>query len=194
MKAPFSWPKISLSMRVSGIAAQLMATNGLFLRGEELVDGAGDQLLAGAALAGDEDRSGAGRDELDEVEDLLHLARGALERAEFSAVTEELAGCFELAIGAALTAGVLEDGAQAGRVDGLFDEVIGAQLHGGYGGVDRALGGEQDEEISCEVWATRWSNSMPFMPGILRSLTTMPGVHEPIFSSPSSPFCAVSVL
>ena len=34
VKAPFSWPKISLSISVSGIAAQLMATNGLFLRGE----------------------------------------------------------------------------------------------------------------------------------------------------------------
>ena len=34
VKAPFSWPKISLSIRVSGMAAQLMATNGLRLRGE----------------------------------------------------------------------------------------------------------------------------------------------------------------
>ena len=34
MNAPFSWPKISLSSRVSGIAAQLTATNGPLARGE----------------------------------------------------------------------------------------------------------------------------------------------------------------
>ena len=33
VNAPFSWPKISLSISVSGMAEQLMATNGLFLRG-----------------------------------------------------------------------------------------------------------------------------------------------------------------
>ena len=33
VKAPFSWPKISLSISVSGIAAQLMGTNGLPRRG-----------------------------------------------------------------------------------------------------------------------------------------------------------------
>jgi len=33
VKAPFSWPKISLSSSVSGIAAQLIATNGAFARG-----------------------------------------------------------------------------------------------------------------------------------------------------------------
>src|SRR6266849_3943497 len=36
VKAPFSCPKISLSMRVSGIAEQLMARNGLVLRGLKL--------------------------------------------------------------------------------------------------------------------------------------------------------------
>ena len=50
---------------------------GLVLAGRKLVDGAGDQLLAGAAFAGDEDRGGAGGDQLDEAEDLLHLGRGA---------------------------------------------------------------------------------------------------------------------
>jgi hypothetical protein len=34
VNAPFSCPKISLSSRVSGIAAQLTATNGPFARGE----------------------------------------------------------------------------------------------------------------------------------------------------------------
>jgi hypothetical protein len=34
VNAPFSWPKSSLSSRLSGIAPQLIATNGPFLRGE----------------------------------------------------------------------------------------------------------------------------------------------------------------
>jgi hypothetical protein len=33
VKAPFSWPKISLSSSVSGIAAQLIATYGCVARG-----------------------------------------------------------------------------------------------------------------------------------------------------------------
>ena len=45
---PFSWPKSSLSSRVSVRAAQLMATNGLGGARAEAVDGAGDQFLAGA--------------------------------------------------------------------------------------------------------------------------------------------------
>ena len=36
VKAPFSWPNNSLSMSVSGMAAQLMATNGPALRGLRL--------------------------------------------------------------------------------------------------------------------------------------------------------------
>ena len=36
VKAPRSWPKSSLSMRVAGMEAQLMATNGLSRRGERL--------------------------------------------------------------------------------------------------------------------------------------------------------------
>ena len=36
VKAPRSWPKSSLSISVAGMAAQLMATNGLSRRGERL--------------------------------------------------------------------------------------------------------------------------------------------------------------
>ena len=54
------------------MAAQLTATKGPLARGGELVEGAGDQLLAGAGLAVDEDRGGGGRGLLDEPVDLLH--------------------------------------------------------------------------------------------------------------------------
>ena len=109
------------------MAAQLMATKGLVLARRELVDGAGDQLLAGAAFAGDENRGGAGGDQLDEAEDLLHFGRGADQGAELSAVAQLAAGGFQFALGAALAGGVLQDIAQAGGIDRLFDEVVGAR-------------------------------------------------------------------
>ena len=59
VNAPFSWPKISLSSSVSGIAAQLIATNGNGGARAQLVDRLRDQLLAGARLAGDEHRRAA---------------------------------------------------------------------------------------------------------------------------------------
>ena len=53
VKAPFAWPKSSLSSRVSLMAAQFTGTNGRSARSSCRVDGARDELLAGAALAGD---------------------------------------------------------------------------------------------------------------------------------------------
>jgi hypothetical protein len=50
------------------MAVQFMATNGL--------DGAGEDLLAGAALAGDEDADVGGGDAAGEGEELAHLADG----------------------------------------------------------------------------------------------------------------------
>ena len=56
VKLPFSWPKISLSIRCGEIAPQLTARNGLRAAPAQVVHGARDDLLAGAALAGDEHR------------------------------------------------------------------------------------------------------------------------------------------
>ena len=70
MNAPFSWPKISLSSSVSGIAAQLIATNGNERARAQLMDGLRDQLLAGARLAGDEHRRAGRRRLLDDLIDL----------------------------------------------------------------------------------------------------------------------------
>ena len=55
VNAPRSWPKSSLSSSVSGSAAQLMATNGRRAPAAALVDARARQLLAGAALADDQD-------------------------------------------------------------------------------------------------------------------------------------------
>ena len=71
VKAPFSWPNSSLSSKLSGMAAQLRARNGCLGPGAVLVDGAGDQFLAGAALAGDQHGDVLGGDAAD---GLVHLA------------------------------------------------------------------------------------------------------------------------
>ncbi len=57
VKAPRSWPKSSLSTSVSGIAAQLTATNGAPARGDSACSAAREELLAGAALAGQQHRA-----------------------------------------------------------------------------------------------------------------------------------------
>ena len=50
VNAPFSWPNSSVSSSASGIAAQLIATNGPSLRGLRACTRAREQLLAGPAL------------------------------------------------------------------------------------------------------------------------------------------------
>jgi hypothetical protein len=72
VKAPFSWPKSSDSIRFSGIAAQLTASERALGAERVLMDATGDELLAGAAFAGDEHRRVAGGDLADGLQDLLH--------------------------------------------------------------------------------------------------------------------------
>ena len=65
VKAPFSWPNSSLSSRPVGMAAQLSLTKVRPRRRAQVVQGAGDQLLARAGLAADEHRGVGGGDGLD---------------------------------------------------------------------------------------------------------------------------------
>ena len=55
VKAPFSWPNSSLSASVSVIAAQLTAINGCSRRRLQIMDRLGDDFLAGAVFAQDQD-------------------------------------------------------------------------------------------------------------------------------------------
>jgi hypothetical protein len=55
VNAPFSWPNSSDSSRFSGSAAQLSLTSGCGAR-RVVVNGAGDQFLAGAGFAADQHR------------------------------------------------------------------------------------------------------------------------------------------
>ena len=75
VKAPFSWPNSSLSSSVSGSAAQLITTIGLSARAAGPMQGLGHELLAGAALALDQNRLVRRPGTLDQSEDLLHRRR-----------------------------------------------------------------------------------------------------------------------
>ena len=75
-----------------GTAAQFIFSSGPFARGDSEVDGARDELLAGAALAGDEHGRRALRGARDLLDELLHRAALADELAGRAARGAELAG------------------------------------------------------------------------------------------------------
>ena len=77
VKAPRSWPKSSVSSKPVGIAAQLILTKVRSRRRAQIVDGARDQLLAGAGFAADQDGRIGGRDG-------FHLLQQRLERGAFA--------------------------------------------------------------------------------------------------------------
>ena len=88
VNAPFSWPKISLSSSVSGIAAQLIATNGACGARAQLVDRLRDQLLAGARLAEDQHRRRRRRRLLDHLIERAHRRAVADDAAEAPAIAQ----------------------------------------------------------------------------------------------------------
>ena len=81
VNAPRTWPKSSLSISSSGIAAQLTSTNGAVPAAAERVDGARDELLAGAVLAVDEHAAVGRRRHRDLLAQLAHRVALADHRA-----------------------------------------------------------------------------------------------------------------
>ena len=83
VNAPFSKPNSSDSSSVSGIAAQLIATNGLPRARAQRVKSAREDFLAGAAFALQQRRRVGRRDLLDRAANLQHGVAGgddAIER------------------------------------------------------------------------------------------------------------------
>ena len=72
VKAPRTWPKSSLSISSSGIAAQLTSTNAAVRRRLSRVDRARDELLAGAVLAVNQHAAIGGRGHRDLLAELAH--------------------------------------------------------------------------------------------------------------------------
>ena len=144
VKAPRTWPKSSLSIRPSGSAVQLIGTKGLLRSARRKVQGAGDQLLARPALAGDQDVDPATRHLAHQREDLSHrpgcpisspkeLVRStARRRRRFSSsrLPCSKARCRRTSNRVAL--------------EGLGDVVERPGLHGLHRRIDAAKGGHQD--------------------------------------------------
>jgi hypothetical protein len=110
----------------------------------ERVQGAGDQLLAGAALSQHEDGGVVGSHPFQRVEQLLHGARLAHDAEPGHLLAGDGGrGGDGAALARALDAAV-ERGQQVLDLDGLGQEVRGAAFHRLHGGVDRAEAGDDD--------------------------------------------------
>ncbi len=95
-----------------------------------LVDGASDQLLAGAALAGDQHRHVLAGDAADGLVHLAHRRAGADEGALRVQVRLGFACHRQGPHAPGYVQSFADDSPQHGQLDGLEQEVIGAMLHG----------------------------------------------------------------
>ena len=153
VNAPRSWPKTSLSIRVSGIAAALTATKGRSERALSLMDGPSHEFLAGAAFARDDHRNIPARNHLDQVEDFAHgFARAdeVSEQAFGLDVGGETSG-FSTKLDFPL--GIIQQGFELCEVgDGLGQEIPGALLDGLDSHVDAAARCNQQDgplRVAC---------------------------------------------
>ncbi len=109
------------------------------------VDGLGDELLAGAALALDENGRAAGRDLRDEVEEAQHRLALADDVLEVVALLEGALELDDLFFGAMAGDGGADVGEQLLVVPRLLDEVLGAGANGIDDVADGAVGGDHDD-------------------------------------------------
>ena len=108
------------------------------------MDGLGHQLLAGPRLAGDQDRAGRRGDPLDAGEDLHHLPAPSQQVVVGVAPAEPVAQVGDLVDQAAILEGLVDQQLQPLGVDRLLDEIMGTQLHGLDGRLDRGVGRHDD--------------------------------------------------
>lgn len=112
----------------------------------EVVEGVGDEFLAGTAFAFDEDGGACGSDLLDAFEDPLHGGGIAEELVEAEAVVDlALEGSvFLFEVSAA--EGAADEEVEFLDIDWFGDEVPCPAAHGFDGGVDAAVGGHHDDD------------------------------------------------
>ena len=111
-----------------------------------MVNGAGDEFLAGAAFAGDERGGVAGGDLADELEDLLHRLAAA-DDAQFVILgfEQRLVGDDLLHVARGLER-VGDDFLELRHVERLEQIIVGAELHRLDGGLRGAVGGHQNDQ------------------------------------------------
>lgn len=112
----------------------------------EVVEGVGDEFLAGTAFAFDEDGGAGGGDLLDAFEDPLHGCGVAEEFVEAEAVVDLAleGGVFLFEVSAA--EGAADEEVEFLDIDWFGDEVPCTAAHGFDGGVDAAVGGHHDDD------------------------------------------------
>ena len=160
VKAPFSWPNSSLSSSPVGMAAQLSLTKVRSRRGTQLVQGAGDELLARARFATNEHRGVGGGDRLDLLQ---HPAQGGALADDLPEVV--LGADLLLQVGILLGELVLERLDLEGRLDllegqGVLDghgHLVGDELQEAH--VRRVVGGRllATRTPACPAAAGPWS-------------------------------------
>ena len=141
VKAPASCPKSSLSMSSAGTAAQFSFSSGRLGARRGAMDRARDQLLAGAALAGDE-HAGVER-----------AARSTCSRSSAigAAFADQLVewpasrAAPGFVFGAHQAQRVLEHDEQPVGGERLFEEVERAESRRAHGGVDRRVPAHHDD-------------------------------------------------
>ena len=185
---PFSWPKSSLSISSSGMAAQFTCTKRSSLAQAVAVDGARHQLLADAALARDEhggvgrrraphrvpapSRSAALSPTIWYRSSTLFLQRGGSRRAGASG----RARCAATSRTRSLSSGfsMKSNAPELGRLDRGLDGAVAGEDH--------------DGQRAVAAPCSRFSTSMPSIRGILMSRSTRSGASR---SAIASAACAV---
>ena len=144
VNAPFSWPNSSLSSSVLGQRRAVDRDQVPLPLLARVVDGLGDQLLAGAGLALDQDGALGPGDVADQLEDAVHLRVLADDVVEAVALLELLAEPQDLVLKRPLLQRPVHHQLQVVRVDRLGQEVVGPQPHRLDDAVDRAEAGRHD--------------------------------------------------
>src|ERR1044072_1925755 len=156
VKLPFMWPNSSLSINSPGIAGQLTSTNGPAAgdgggvdldkrpRGAraERVDGARDELLAGAVLSRDEHacrRRPHFFDQGDEAANRLTRADDLVMRPDFLLEADVLVDQHDV------LQRVPQREQDAVGVERLLEKVVRAELRRFHGGLDRAVPGDHHD-------------------------------------------------
>ena len=126
--------------------AAIDGDEGLGSVGAVVVDGAGDELLAGAGLAEDEDGVGGEGDLGEDAVELLHGGRAADEVTHADAGAEAFAEQAGLVVEGAAVGGAFEGGGEVFEGEGLGEIVARAGAHGFDGGADGGEGGHDDDD------------------------------------------------
>jgi hypothetical protein len=130
---------------VGGQGAAVDGHEGLAGAVRGAVQGAGDDLLADAAFAGDQDRNaglgGPGAERLHQT----HGRAVADQVVEGGATAVVLLQAADLGRQLGQLQGVADADQQAFGGDGFDEEVLGSGLHGLHHGIDAAIGGQDDD-------------------------------------------------